>query len=427
MKALFFNIPATGHINPTIGLIAALMQRGEDIIVVNTEATRGRYTPTDARFIAYPALDGAVEKLNERAQGGELPDNALALAELAEKLIPWTLETMRAEAPDYIILDSLTGWAKQAALLLGLPTVTTHSIFAVSLRSMKIPVREFTRLAFGFIKRQPQYGRIARRTWHATGAKPLGLPNVFSATGDLNIVFTSAAFQPGSTSFVPAFKFVGPIIAPRPDTTNFPLKSLANHPIIYISLGTINNTNVEFYRACFDALRNHPGQILMVIGPNVDRAALGTPPPNFTLATFVPQLEVLPRVDLFITHGGMNSVHEALWFGVPMVVVPQQQEQLMVGMRVAKSGAGVVLVGNPTAAQIRNAVWQILLSERIYDNAYDYRFGSNPYQVAAADLGNSLKQAGGADRAADEIIKFTRSKLESKFDSKRHDRNRITD
>lgn len=92
-------------------------------------------------------------------------------------------------------------------------------------------------------------------------------------------------------------------------------------------MGTVHNHNADFYRTVIKALANEPVGVIMSIGYNIDAQELGEIPGSFLVEKFVPQLEVLKRTDVFITHGGMNSLNEALYFGVPVVVVPQQIEQ----------------------------------------------------------------------------------------------------
>ena len=84
-------------------------------------------------------------------------------------------------------------------------------------------------------------------------------------------------------------------------------------------------------------------QVIMSIGSNVSEASLGPPPPNVIVQAYVPQLDVLQRASAFVTHGGMNSVSESLYYGVPLVVIPQMGEQEIVGRRVEELGAGLYL------------------------------------------------------------------------------------
>ena len=122
---------------------------------------------------------------------------------------------------------------------------------------------------------------------------------------------------------------------------------------------------------------------------------LGRPPPNFIVQPYVPQLEVLRRARAFVTHGGMNSVGEALSFGVPVVVVPQMGEQEIVGRRVEQLGAGLFLPkAAVTAEALRAAVRRVIAEES--------------YRHQASRVGETFRAAGGVRRAADAILAFTR-------------------
>jgi MGT family glycosyltransferase len=218
--------------------------------------------------------------------------------------------------------------------------------------------------------------------------------------GDLNIVFTSREFHPENTFVDDRFRFVGPSIDPatRDGELTAELANLTDdRPLVYISLGTINHLDIAFYHAAFKAFADYPAQFVLSAGKNTDLAELGTIPANFIVRRYVPQLEILQRADAFITHGGMNSVHEGLYYGVPEVVVPHQMEQLLNGKRVAETGVGVLLgdqypYGRVTASELRAALDAVL---------------NNPtYRHYARQFGESLKSAGGYPRAVEEIEAF---------------------
>ena len=212
---------------------------------------------------------------------------------------------------------------------------------------------------------------------------------------DLTIVYTSREFQPRAETFDERFLFVGPSIAPRAEEVPFPWEGLRHPVVVYVSLGTLFNTEAGFYRDCFAALEGEDCQVVLSTGSGVGMEDLGRPPPNFIVQPYVPQLEVLRRAAAFVTHGGMNSVSESLSFGVPVVVVPQMGEQEIVGRRVEQLGAGLFLPkAAVTAEALRAAVRRVLSDES--------------YRRQAAQVGETFRAAGGVRRAADAILAFTR-------------------
>jgi glycosyltransferase, MGT family len=150
-----------------------------------------------------------------------------------------------------------------------------------------------------------------------------------------------------------------------------------------------------FYRACFEAFGQEDIEVIMSIGTNVSEASLGQAPANFVVRAHVPQLEVLGRASAFVTHGGMNSVSESLFQGVPVVVIPQMGEQEVVGRRVEEVGAGIYLAKQDVSAEkLRESVARLLTDGR--------------FREEAAVLRESFRTAGGVARAADAIVSFTR-------------------
>ncbi len=125
----------------------------------------------------------------------------------------------------------------------------------------------------------------------------------------------------------------------------------------------------------------------MVLGSTIAPARLGDIPANFVVRCFVPQLKVLSRASVFLSHGGMNSVSESLYYGVPVIVLSQFADQLWVAKRIAQLGAGIN-VGKPTtpATLLRQAVDRVQAIPT--------------YRQSAQQIGATLRAAGGYERAA---------------------------
>lgn len=156
------------------------------------------------------------------------------------------------------------------------------------------------------------------------------------------------------------------------------------------------------YRQCFEAFGSDPDLLVLVaMGSNGEEALQDLPsvPPNFVLRPSVPQLELLPLLDGFITHGGANSTHEALALGMPLVVVPVFGDQIYIADTVARCGAGVSFrypLRTLNAASIRSALDATLQPE-------------TGYRAAAEQLANQLATAGGIAAAVESILEVVRS------------------
>jgi MGT family glycosyltransferase len=395
-RIVYFNIPAHGHVNPTLPVVAELVRRGEHVVYYNYadddfKAPIER-TGAEARMI-YDCLpyDHARPDPTILRPGPHLTEFLLRASLV---FLPVLLRDLEREPADLIVYDSLCPWARFAARVLGVPSVRTSVTFAF--RKGVLPPMRPDQLAWavlsgaGAILRHWGLARKLRRTYNLDG---LDFVSVLTNPGDLNLVFTSREFQPDADGFDDSYRFVGPSIADRHDPGAFPADRLEGGKGVYISLGTLHTQSERFYRTCLEAFKDWQGPVVMNVGKHTDVTRLGAIPGHFTVRPFVPQLEVLKRAGLFLSHAGMNSVSESLWHGVPLLLLPQTGEQLMVARRAASVGAGLVLG--------RRDLRPDALRRKALDVLRDPRF-----RERAAAAGASLRRAGGYARAAEEILRF---------------------
>ena len=121
------------------------------------------------------------------------------------------------------------------------------------------------------------------------------------------IVYTSPEFQPCSETFSEKYAFVGPSIRPATGTIEKKRPQL-----IYISMGTVNNDQMPFYKLCLSALANTEYQVILSVGHLVPMEAFDDLPDNISVFPHVDQIAVLRQADAFVSHCGMNSVSESL-------------------------------------------------------------------------------------------------------------------
>jgi MGT family glycosyltransferase len=304
------------------------------------------------------------------------------------------MDVLAQEGCDLVVFDSLAIWGKIAAKSLGLKGAPTISHFVFDLASMKLSRREYATMMTQFFAQLPGLLSQRRRLKQRFGQAYPSKQPLFPMRDQLNIVFTARELQPKSAVIDDTFLFVGPSINPQLHTDDFPLDALRQKPLVYLSLGTVHHTHTAFYHTCFDALAEFPAQFILAAGRQANMAELGPIPANFIVRPFVSQLDVLQVADVFITHGGINSVHEGLYFGVPLVLIPHQFEQLLNARQVTARNAGVLIDEQVrrqavTPEHLRQALQEVL---------------ANPtYAEGARNVQQLLRNTGGFRQAADAI------------------------
>lgn len=214
--------------------------------------------------------------------------------------------------------------------------------------------------------------------------------------GNVNIVFTSSFFQRNSLKLGEHFIFVGPSFSEGSSQNDFPIHELEGKRVILVSMGTIANRQPELYKKCLAAFKDFDGKVVLSIGKELSVEELGDIPDNFIVRNYVPQTDILRKTDVFITHSGMNSTSEALYYEVPLVMIPLMNDQHSIAQRVKELGAGTLLdIQYLSVESLQEAVGEVL--------------SNSDYKENAQKISRSFRDAGGYVKAAGEIIKFTRS------------------
>jgi zeaxanthin glucosyltransferase len=155
------------------------------------------------------------------------------------------------------------------------------------------------------------------------------------------------------------------------EKVGFPWEQLTGEPLIYASMGTILNGRVDVFRTFVAALAKHKDlQLVLSVGDQVDPKQIGPVPNNAIIVKQAPQLELLKRASVCITHAGLNTVLESLAQGVPQVAIPVTYDQPGVAARIADKQTGVVTsLDKLTADHLSTLLNEVLNNPTYRDNA----------------------------------------------------------
>ncbi len=326
-------------------------------------------------------------------------------------------EAARAERVDALLVDEADAGGSVAEHL-GLPFLSI-AFFPPFLRSDRIPP-----FLFGWGGGQDWLSRLRNRIGLrlfmrltavvlpivnkqriAWGLKPL------RDTIDSLSTLAQIAQLPICLEFVPAagpehLHYTGPFVDARVrPPVEFLWHRLDDRPLVYASLGTLQNGSEAIFKTIAQACDGLGVQLVLSLGGGLDPERLATLPGDPIVVAYAPQLEIIKRATLVITHAGLNTVLESLAAGVPMVALPQANDQPGVASRVAAAGAGLVVTSRKlNVARLREAVKRVLRDPK--------------FRAAAKALQASIAEVDGLEKAAD-IIEAT---LGIKAEGKRHRR-----
>ena len=384
-KIVFFCIPAHGHTNPTLEVVRELVSQGHEVVYYSYNMLKEKIEATGAKFISCDDynMEQKLSPADSVRIGKDLAFSTKILVDTTLALDEMVCEEMQKLRPDCIVADSMAIWGKCVAMKLGIPFVSSTTTFAFNRHSAKImkqSVAQVLKMIFSMGKIQNDIKRL-----QAKGYPVNNVLDIIQNDDNVNtVVYTSPQFQPASETFSDKYVFVGPSI--RPATSQI---EKTHKKLIYISMGTVVNNTVRFYHDCVKAFGDTDYQVIMSIGNLVDMKDFENIPENIKVYNFVDQMAVLAKADVFISHCGMNSVNESLYYGVPLVMYPQTPEQGGVANRVNQLKAGIILKKS-NAANIRNAVETLLNNEE--------------YRKNAQNISDGFKKCSGAKGAAQKIL-----------------------
>ncbi|NWL86684.1 hypothetical protein DMN77_03610 [Paenibacillus sp. 79R4] len=347
---LMINVPYSGHTNPTLPLAAELVKRGHSVVYVNSPVYKDKIEATGAEFVPYSNFpEGLTEQQVKTRCFKAAFDTAI---QLTRKF-------------DLLIYEMLFYPGKVIAEKLGIPCVRQFSQPAWSSETMgdASPVFKF------FCK------LIDMQVMGKKNADEMGMSgktlidSVLNDRPELNVVYVPKLFQSKHESFDERYVFVcPPMEAAIASHEQIPYDAMKK-PIIYISMGSIIRSRI-FCRRCIKAFAGKNLSVILNTG-KIDPKKLGPVSRNIFAYSFVPQLEVLQKADLFITHCGMNSVNEAMSFGVPMLAMPIINDQIANAKRIAELGIGMrIRTFYMTANKLYRNALQVLNDTELKKTAY---------------------------------------------------------
>jgi MGT family glycosyltransferase len=396
VKGIFFNIPGYGHVNPTLPMVKELIARGEQIDYCCTEEFRPSIEHAGATFIPFP--DDLLHVTNDNV-------NLLAIfADLIEKcyeILPQVEAIITKGQYDYMLVDMYTPWGRLLAEKLKLPLVTFFPSFALH-NKMKEPPDSKLQLVKSLgvsLKSGVRLYKFYKKIQKKYGVPSVDILSFLSAeVSELCITFTAKEFQPQPELFPSNYLFTGPNIdlKARISDPNFSIENPENKKLVYMSLGSMV-VRREFIKTCIAAFRASDYLVILNISKYLDASDFEVPS-NITLCNFAPQLEILSKADLFITHGGMNSAHEGIYFEVPLIVLPQFGDQFLVAQQVVNQKLGIWLDHKKlSSGKLLKSVTETMENKEM--------------KSRLTTMSTALKAAGGFEKAADEVQAFIQKKV----------------
>ena len=404
-----FCFPGTGHINPMTALARALQRRGHAVVIYGIADCEERVRAAGVEFYRIGEQDyppGTLRRLDERL--GEL--KGLATFKFTVERVKNTARMILRDGPEAVkksgveaLLVDEADMGGNVAEYLGLPFVSI-AMFPPLIQDDRVPPFCFSwpagqdrlsrlrnELGFRLLSRvaAPIFKLVneQRRAW---GLAPLKRStDALSRLAQITQLPEALEFDvPGKPGIL---HYTGPFVDARQrPPVEFPWERLNGRPLIYASLGTLQNGSESIFRTIADGCAGLDAQLVISLGGGLEPERLGSLPGNPIVVRYAPQLEIVKRAAVVITHAGLNTVLESLAEGVPLVALPLGNDQPGVAARVAARGAGVVIPQKKlTAKKLRAGVQTVLEKDS--------------YRQAAAFLKKAIAEADGLNRAADII------------------------
>ena len=382
MKIGFICINGPGHLNPMTALARQLQARNHDVVFLySSEAAGLPFVPGNEKD-RYNESRREVSKM----QGEDaMQFSVRVLLGRTEAILKSLPAVVQANGVDALVIDTIQFYAELGAMQLGMPYIHVSN-------ALHLDFSGYTPLSLYDWPHQTTPSALARnREGVAKFAKILENANegirAYAESAGLEIDWespsstlsplasitqTPSAFDFESAHWPLQFHHTGPFHDGKGrEKVDFPWERLTGEPLIYASMGTRMNGRAEVFRTIVAAVAKHKGlQLVLSLGDQVNPEQIEPAASNAIILKRAPQLELLKRTSVCITHAGLNTVLESLAQGVPQVAIPVSYDQPGVAARIADKKTGVVTsLDKLTADHLSTLLNEVLNDSTYRDNA----------------------------------------------------------
>lgn len=394
--------PLPGHLNPTTALGRALKRRGHSVTYFHLPGVESSVREAGVSFepvggAGSELLGARIRKMSELNGLRSLKFAVACSCECSASLCESLPTALTESHIELVIVDQNEPAGATVAEFLKLPFINICPSLPLN-REPEIPP-PFVSWAYStelWARLRNRFGyRLADRLIAPINAtvnryrSAWGLPRLhrpddsFSAIAQLSQMTVDFDFP--RRTLPDSFHYLGPFCDTDGPEIGFPYECLNGKPIIYASLGTLQDSNSGYFRLIAEACVDLDAQLVIATG-SAQRTVENLPGAPLVVS-YAPQLQILSRASLTITHAGLNTVMQSLSFGVPMVALPITHDQPGIAARVKRCGAGEVMpISRIAAPSLRTAVRRVMTEPL--------------YRIRAAKLKESIERAGGVERAA---------------------------
>ena len=371
--------PVSGHIHPFGALGRELIRRGHRVSFLHMPDLADRVRLEGLEFITIGESDhpqGSLpQSLNRLAQlqgFGALRFTIDAIQKTTEMICRDAPEAIRRAGIEALLVDQTEPAGATVADHLRLPFITICNALVLSSDAQVPPPFTGWNYSAGLLARMRNkigYG-VSRWMMHPVEQIVQNyrvrwkLPKYKTAEESFSqlaqISQQPEAFDFPRRNLSPCFHYVGPL-RDQHRSVPFPWEKLDGRPLIYASLGTLQNQKEHVFRAFAEACQDLPVQLVITHGGGLSEAAAFSFPGNPLVVGYAPQLEVLAKASLTLTHAGLNTVLDSLACGVPLVAIPITYEQPAIASRIRWAGVGEVLsLKNLNVRHLRGTIERVL-------------------------------------------------------------------
>ncbi len=400
-------LAVSGHLNPTLALGRELQARGHRVTMIQILEAKARVLAAGVDYCEIGTVDyplGTIERQLDRLsqlQGIAAVKYTLHLFQkTAAMILRDAPNVIRSAGIEALIIDQVNIEGPSIAESLNLPWITICGALMID-REPGIPpfISHWSYHPSGWARLRNRVGsallnQLARGNFRVINEfrDRVGLPRYpdgyYPVSPLAQICQHPPEFEFPRQQLPQNFYFSGPHVDDRArGVIPFPYEKLTDQPLIYASLGTLQNGQTWIFECIAEACADLPVQVVISLGRSTARLLTNLPGDPIVVA-YAPQLDLLKRATLTITHAGLNTVLESLGQGVPLVAIPVTNDQPGVASRLVRSGAGErVLLSKLTVNRLRQAIDRVLTQPKYRENAIRMQM--------------SIQALGGVARSAD--------------------------